>query len=268
MSRARLVITAVVVEGRSQADVAVAYGVSKGWVSKLLARYREEGEAAFELHSRRPKTSPASTAEATVTLILELREKLTTAGLDAGPDSIAWHLQQHHQTRVSLATISRYLTKAGLVVPEPRKRPKSSYIRFQAAMPNETWQSDFTHYRLTTPVGGPGKDVEIISWLDDCTRYALNMTAHLRVSGPIVLTSFRTTVATHGIPVCGSSIRTPGPGRALTTTSRPGAGRCTSSGRADSSMRSLPPITDGTAPAGPRSPGGASPSLRTGSGWS
>jgi len=174
--------------------------VSKGWVSKLLARHREEGETAFELHSRRPKTSPASTAEATVTLILELREKLTIAGLDAGPDTIAWHLQQDHQTRVSLATISRYLTKAGLVVPEPRKRPKSSYIRFQAAMPNQTWQSDFTHDRLTTPVGGPGKDVEIISWLDDCTRYALDVTAHLRVSGPIELTSFRTTVATHGIP--------------------------------------------------------------------
>jgi transposase len=59
MSKARLVITAVILEGRTQAEVAAAYGVSKGWVSKLVARYRAEGEAAFEPRSRRPKSSPA-----------------------------------------------------------------------------------------------------------------------------------------------------------------------------------------------------------------
>ena len=58
MSKARLIITAVIVEGRSQAEVARDYGVSKGWVSKLVARYRAEGEAAFEPRSRRPFTSP------------------------------------------------------------------------------------------------------------------------------------------------------------------------------------------------------------------
>jgi transposase len=60
VSKARLVITAVVVEGRSQAEVARAYGVSKGWVSKLVARYRTEGETAFEPRSRRPKTAPTA----------------------------------------------------------------------------------------------------------------------------------------------------------------------------------------------------------------
>jgi transposase len=58
MSKARLVITAVVLEGRTQAEVARTYGVSKGWVSKLIARYNTEGEAAFEPRSRRPTTSP------------------------------------------------------------------------------------------------------------------------------------------------------------------------------------------------------------------
>src|ERR1700759_5646820 len=58
MSKARLVITAVVVEGRSQGEVARAYGVSQGWVSRLVARYRAEGEAAFEARSRRAVCSP------------------------------------------------------------------------------------------------------------------------------------------------------------------------------------------------------------------
>ena len=104
---------------------------------------------------------------------MRLRKELTDAGLDAGPDTIAWHLAQNHGVALARSTISRHLARAGLVAPEPRKRPKSSYVRFQADMPNESWQSDFTHYRLTD--GTDGTDVEIISWLDDCTRYALHV---------------------------------------------------------------------------------------------
>ncbi|MDA1360890.1 IS481 family transposase [Glycomyces luteolus] len=195
MSKARLVITAVILEGRSQTEVAHEYGVSKGWVSKLVARYRAEGAAAFEPRSRRPKTSPTAIGTDVVGLIAELREKLSTAGLDAGPDTIAWHLAHHHKTTVSAATISRYLTKAGLVEPAPRKRPRSTYIRFEAAMPNECWQADFTHYRLAD-----GADTEILTWLDDCTRYALSVTAHERVTGPITQGTFQAAYEAHGVP--------------------------------------------------------------------
>jgi transposase InsO family protein len=96
---------------------------------------------------------------------------------------------------VSAATVARYLTGAGLVVAAPRKRPRSSYLRFQAELPNECWQSDFTHYPLAD-----GTDTEILSWLDDHSRYALSVTAHRRVTGPIVLASFRETAAQHGTP--------------------------------------------------------------------
>jgi hypothetical protein len=76
-----------------------------------------------------------------VELIIRLRKELAGTGLDAGPHTIAWHLQHHHQVTVSAATISRCLSRAGLVAPEPRKRPRSSYIRFAAELPNECWQS-------------------------------------------------------------------------------------------------------------------------------
>jgi hypothetical protein len=56
MSKARLIITAVITEGRSQHEVARAYGISQSWVSRLVARYHAEGEAAFQPRSRRPKT--------------------------------------------------------------------------------------------------------------------------------------------------------------------------------------------------------------------
>jgi transposase InsO family protein len=195
MSKARLVITAVVVEGRAQAEVARAYGVSKGWVSKLVARYRAEGDTAFEPRSRRPLSSPNSTDPATVELIIELRNQLSANGLDAGADTIGWHLEHHHQIVISTATIWRHLKRARLVQPDPKKRPRSSYIRFEAEQPNECWQSDFTHYRLAD-----GTDTEILTWLDDHSRYAIRITAHQPVTAKIVLTEFRTACAEHGNP--------------------------------------------------------------------
>ena len=200
MSKARLVITAVVIEKRTVAEVVAEYGLSRSRVYELLARYREEGEAAFEPRSSRPHRSPRAMPAATVEVVLRLRKQLTEAGLDAGADTIGWHLQHRHDLTVSRATINRILVRHGTVTPDPSKRPKSSYIRFQADQPNETWQSDFTHYRLTNPDGTPGIDVEILTWLDDHSRYALHISAHARVTAPIVLATFRETAAQHGQP--------------------------------------------------------------------
>jgi transposase InsO family protein len=195
MSKARLVITAVTVEKRPVSEVAKSYGVARSWVYALLDRYKAEGEAAFEPRSRRPKTSPTAISDDAAGLIIGLRKELSGQGLDAGPQTIAWHLDHHHQLTVSAATVSRYLSRAGLVTPNPAKRPKSSYIRFEADMPNECWQSDFTHYPLAD-----GTDTEILTWLDDHSRYALSLTAHHRVTGPAVLLAFRAACEQHGIP--------------------------------------------------------------------
>jgi transposase InsO family protein len=175
--------------------VARAYGVSQGWVSRLVARYREEGEAAFEPRSRRPKTSPRAIPESTADLIIKLRKELAGQGLDAGPHTIAWHLEHHHCIGVSPATVSRYLTRAGLVTPEPKKRPKSSCIRFAAEQPNQRWQPDFIHWHLAS-----GQEVEIVSWLDDHSRLALSVTAHPVTTGEVILATFRAAVAAYGAP--------------------------------------------------------------------
>src|SRR5262245_33299309 len=195
MSKARLVITAVVVQGRTQGEVAREYGVSQGWVSRLVARYRAEGEAAYEPRSRRPKTSPQAISDQAVELIIKLRKDLAGRGLDAGPHTICWHLEHRHQITISPATVSRCLARLGLVVPAPAKRPRSSYIRFQAEQPNECWQADFTHYRLAG-----GADAEVLTWLDDHSRYALSVTAHQPVTGPAVLATFRAAVAAYRAP--------------------------------------------------------------------
>jgi transposase InsO family protein len=127
--------------------------------------------------------------------VIELRARLTADGLDAGPVTIAWHLEQEGVKAPAPATISRILTRAGLVSPQPRKRPKSSYLRFEMAQPNEMWQSDFIHCRLAD-----GTDVEILNWLDDHSRYLLSCTAHQPVTGDTVVTVFLDLIERYGPP--------------------------------------------------------------------
>ncbi len=80
-------------------------------------------------------------------------------------------------------------------MPEPRKRPRSSWHRFEASLPNELWQSDFTHWRLAD-----GTEVEIIDWLDDHSRYLLGLTACARVDGDDVVATFLAAGEAHGWP--------------------------------------------------------------------
>jgi transposase InsO family protein len=200
VSKARLVITAVVVQGRGVRETARRYQVSPGWVSRLVARYRVEGESAFHPRSRRPHSQPGAVPAATVALVIRLRHQLAGQGLDAGSHTIAWHLAERHQLTVSEATIWRVLKRAGLIIPEPKKKPKAALVRFTAEQPNEMWQTDFTHYRLTRPDGTPGADVEILCFLDDHSRYAISVTCHQPVTGPVVVGVFRQAVADQGIP--------------------------------------------------------------------
>lgn len=179
----------------SAAEAARRFGVTRQWVSLLVRRYRADGEAGLKPRSRRPRSSPTATDQATRARILHLRDTLAGSGLDAGAESIHARLARERTDPPSVSTIWRILKAADVIIPQPQKRPRSSIIRFEAAQPNETWQSDFTHLRLTD-----GTDVEVISWLDDHSRYLLHATAHARITGRIVTATFTDTADQHGLP--------------------------------------------------------------------
>ena len=84
MSRVRLVVNAVVVEGRTHAEVAARYGLSRSWVTKLVAQYRVEGESAFESRSRRPRTSSGAVYAEVTELIVGLRADLDMGATQHG----------------------------------------------------------------------------------------------------------------------------------------------------------------------------------------
>ena len=196
MSKYRVTVLKVVSAQLSVTAAAAQSGISRGHLHRLLARYREAGIDGLEPRSRRPRTSPGRTPDALRDRITALRVDLVALGLDAGPATIGWHLKREGLPVPSTSTIRRILGAAGLVVPEPRKRPRSSWIRFEAAAPNEVWQSDFTHWHLAD-----GSEVEIISWLDDHSRYLLACTAFRRVSGDDVVATFTAAGDAHGWPV-------------------------------------------------------------------
>jgi len=195
MSRARVAVLQVVSNQLSVTAAAAEYRFSRRHLHRLLARYREEGLEALEPRSRRPRTIPIATPQDVRERVIELRVQLTADGLDAGPVTIAWHLEREGLRVLSTSTIRRILNQAGLIVPEPRKRPRSSYVRFEMAQPNEMWQSDFIHWRLAD-----GTDAEILNWLDDHSRYLLSCTAHTPVSGDDVVTVFLDVVGRYGPP--------------------------------------------------------------------
>jgi transposase InsO family protein len=195
MSKQKVIVLAVRDQGLTVTAAARRYGVSRRWVHELLRREAEGGIGAVELRPRRPLSNPRRTTEATTNRILSLRRELAAAGLDAGPLTIAWHLEREGLRPPSTSTIRRILHAAGLITPEPKKRPKNSLHRFEAHQPNETWQSDFTHWALAD-----GTDTEILNFLDDHSRYLLACTAFTPVTITAVVATFLACATENGLP--------------------------------------------------------------------
>jgi transposase InsO family protein len=129
--------------------------------------------------------------------IIRLRKELSKRGLDAGADTIRVHLQRDPvRTPVpAVSTIWRILTRRGFVTPQPHKRPKSAGKRFCAAMPNERWQADITHWQLAD-----GTEVEILNIEDDHSRLDIASDPRPTFTGDDVLAGFRKAFRRHGIP--------------------------------------------------------------------
>jgi transposase InsO family protein len=195
MGMAQLVVTAVLVEGRSKAEVARQYGVSRRWVITLVQRYLAEGEPGLVPRSRRPRSSPHRTPAAVEDEVIAIRKELDRDGHEAGAATIAFHLEQRHGQAPAVSTIWRILSARGFVTPQPHKRPKSSYLRFAAEQPNERWQLDITHWTLAD-----GTSVEILNVIDDHSRLCLDSHAQRTFKGPDVDRRFRETAATYGNP--------------------------------------------------------------------
>ncbi len=130
---------------------------------------------------------------------MALRKSLAEEGLDAGAQTIHYHLSCRHRRRKravpSVATIWRVLSRRGFVTPQPQKRPRSSWRRFAAELPNECWQADVTHWALAD-----GTEVEILNVIDDHSRLLVASRALVRAKAADVVETFHQAAATWGLP--------------------------------------------------------------------
>jgi len=192
---AKYCVDAVLIEGRSVRAVAAATGRSKSWVQRHVALYRVGGDEALAPRKRGPKVPANLTPARIEDKIVACRKRLAEDGLDAGARTIAWHLSQEGVEVPALSTIHRVLRRRGFVTPQPQKRPRSSWTRFESALPNETWQSDMTHWHLDD-----GEPVEIINFIDDYSRAVLASVAVPVATALEVVRIFFETTAIYGFP--------------------------------------------------------------------
>ena len=195
MDVGRYLVEAYLREGRPIAALARDHGVHRSWLYKLLARYRADGAAGLVARSRRPHRSPTAMAPAVAEEIVRLRNALLAEGLDAGALTIQWHLARNGRRAPSTSSIMRLLRRRGLVVPAPRKRPRSSFIRFAAALPNQLWQTDATHWTLAD-----GSAVEVLNLVDDHSRLLLAACCFRTVKAADVVATFHQAADRHGYP--------------------------------------------------------------------
>ena len=195
MDLGRFLIETHLRTGRPIKELARVHDVSASWLFKLLRRYRLEGPAGLEPRSRRPHRSPSRIRDLYEDEIVALHKGLAGDGFDAGPQTLHFHLAQRHTSVPSVSTIHRVLKERGFVTLEPHKRPKSSYCRFEADLPNETWQADMTHVELAN-----GDIYEVLNIIDDHSRLCVASRAMKVVKATDVVRVLHHAGATWGYP--------------------------------------------------------------------
>lgn len=176
-------------------ELAAAHEVSASWLFKLLRRYRLEGPGGLEPRSRRPKSSPTRIANLYEDEIVAIHKSLADNGLDAGAQTVHYHLALRHTHPPSSTTVFRVLKSRGFVRLQPQKKPKSAIHFFEAKLPNETWQADMTHVELAD-----GSVYEVLNMVDDHSRLCVASRAMKTVKATDVVRALHKAAETWGYP--------------------------------------------------------------------
>src|SRR3954469_16297607 len=144
------------------------HGISPSWFFELRRRAREDPPAGGLPRSRRPARCPSATAALLEDLAVRGRKELAEQGWDAGPLSGAAWMRRQGVEPPSRATIARIFIRRGVVSPQPQKRPRRSWRRFQFGLVHECWQLDATEWRLADDT-----KATIFQLIDDRSRFEL-----------------------------------------------------------------------------------------------
>lgn len=189
-------------DGPSVTEFCRSLGISRPSFYNVRARFLTEGNSALNPHSRAPKQPRRVYDQDTAETVLRIRKQLERSGWDAGPKSIRFAGIDTGEFPAgavpSVSTIARVLADAGVVKPNRRKRPRSSYIRFHRAAAMEMWQLDAFEYKLHD---AGHTLITVYQLVDDSTRFDVGTTAFADPeNGVDAIAAVTGAIQAHGVP--------------------------------------------------------------------
>lgn len=180
--------------GTSVTAFCAQHGISRQTYYKYRRRFEAGGLEALLPQSRRPKSSPNATPAPVLARVLAKREQLRAQGWDCGALSIRYRMLRDGPAP-SARTIHRILLAHGLVEPQPKKRPRSSFRSFAYARANECWQMDGHDLQLAD-----GTWFKALRIQDDCSRKVMATRAAWSENATDIWRCFEAACQRHGAP--------------------------------------------------------------------
>lgn len=189
-------VLAVIGQGRTVTEVAAAWSVSRQTLHAWLAKYEAGGLEGLGDRSRRPVSCPHQMSGPVEVVVLEERR----AHPSWGPRRIRAEMVRQHLVPgdevPSESAVYRCLVRAGLVVPDARRRRGEAFRRWERAAPMELWQMDV--------VGGfalaDGTSAKALTGVDDHSRFCVSARLMPRERTQAVCDGLAGALRLHGVP--------------------------------------------------------------------
>jgi transposase InsO family protein len=181
-----------VMAGIPVTEVAERYGVSRQSVHAWLVRYRDEGPPGLEDRSHKVRAHPWQIPAEMEAAVCELRR----AHRKWGPKRLVFEMGRRGLGTVTRSTVYRVLIRNQLIEPRSRRRRRQDYTRWERPVPMQLWQLDVTASAFLAD----GREVKIVTGLDDHSRYCVIARAVLRATARPVCRAFVDAMAVYGVP--------------------------------------------------------------------
>ncbi|MDX6238237.1 MAG: hypothetical protein QOG10_3052 [Kribbellaceae bacterium] len=200
----RLDAVRAVLAGESVVEVAARYGVARSTLHRWIGRYLEGSVAGLADRSHRPRSCPHRVDALVESAIAEMRRKHPRWGSKRIRLELLRRLPPTWPEGVpppAERTVNRILVRQGLVRPRPRKRPRSSYRRFERPAPMQLWAVDIVEgVWLVNEVTGVLREAKVVTGVDDHSRFCVMARVTERATSRAVCYAFAQALVKFGPP--------------------------------------------------------------------
>ncbi|MFC8501736.1 IS481 family transposase [Pedococcus sp. NPDC057267] len=197
----RLDAVRAVLAGAEVSEVAALVGVHRSTVHRWVGRYLSDQLGGLVDRSHRPVSCPHQVPASVEVLVAEMRREHPRWGARRIRLELLRTPPSAGVTVPAVRTIVRILHRQGLSAPRPRKRPRSSYVRFERPGPMQLWGIDIVGgVQLVDTTIGEVREVKVVTGVDDHSRFCVMAEVVERATGRAVCLAFARALARYGAP--------------------------------------------------------------------